>query len=265
MNKTNNELFYYLGRDEAHNYVATPISNMIIAGHTGAGKTVFLNNVLIRIMQECNPSGIKMQLIDCKGYEYDWWKEAIPENKELPYFSQIDICKPEYAPYCVNGALDGLVTLIQDRKDAVDYNMGNVSFDSVVLIVDEYQCAMIEDEKIAEGIKHKLEYILKHSEDVNVYVIFCSQSHLNTLPEDIVKLFTTRVCTRLAKDCEDISNLYLGNNCAAMEEITTGVVWVKYNKRLPIRFYVPFYPDTWIKKFIRTYSVYKKEDKNKHD
>jgi hypothetical protein len=54
---------------------------------------------------------------------------------------------------------------------------------------------------------------------------------------------------------EETSNLFIGNNAAAMDSAQSGVVWVKVNKSYPNRLYVPFYPDTWLRKFVGYYSV----------
>lgn len=44
-----------------------------------------------------------------------------------------------------------------------------------------------------------------------------------------------------------------------MDEARYGVVWVKNGKDYPTRLYVPFYPDTWIRKFVGYYSIWKQE------
>lgn len=67
-----------------------------------------------------------------------------------------------------------------------------------------------------------------------------------------INSFNIRAC--LPTD-EETSNTLLGNNCAARENDRYGMVWVKDSANLPIRLYVPFYPDTWIRKFIGYSSV----------
>ena len=85
--------------------------------------------------------------------------------------------------------------------------------------------------------------------------MLCSQG-TRPISDGLVKEFPIRIVT----PCDEkLSNLFIGNNAAYMDEARHGVVWVKNGKDYPTRLYVPFYPDTWIRKFVGYYSIWKQE------
>lgn len=58
-----------IGKDIAGNVIIQDIANMphlLIAGHSGTGKTVCINNIIMNILYKANPSEVKMILIDTK-------------------------------------------------------------------------------------------------------------------------------------------------------------------------------------------------------
>lgn len=272
MNKQIRDLYYYIGRDEEHNYVATPLSNMIIAGVTGAGKSTLLNNILIKLIQESNPNEIDLRLYDLKGSEFLFWQTSIPEGKNLPYVSKM-VCEAssnacmtlvedmEYLVKYINHSYEALDYYLAEQQEEGNFNAEKPKRKSKILVINEYQCITeYGSHDIQNRFLDALSHVLEQGEYVDVYVILVSQSHHNVLPDDIVEKFTTRVCTPLYESMDGLSNLYLGCNLASKEQMRYGVAWVKYKKKMPQRLFVPFYPDTWIRKFIRTYSVHNKQE-----
>ena len=250
MNKQRRDLFYYLGRNEKHDYPATPLSNMIVAGHAGAGMGTFIDSMLLKLIQECNPNELKISILDCNGSSYNFWRDNIPEGRKLLHLESIET--PSDAEACNVKIMEYL----KQAKELVDKRKsGELENNcSKVILIEEYKCIAEMRIDVRLEFNELLGYLLENSEEQGIYIIFASISYASMLDSHYIAKFTTRVGTPLR--CNDeLSNVMLGNNCAAMEEVTHGIVWVKYGNRFPERLYVPFYPNTLLKKHIRTHSV----------
>ena len=256
MNKSR-ELYYYFGRNAKHDYVAFKMRNCIVAGRTGAGKSVFLNNVLIRLIQECHPNDIEIYYHDCKGVEARIWTDSIPMNKVIPQLKQIKLYGWEETEY--SSLTD---TIIEFKKELDDRarmceQLGVSDYTDIpelkakLLIIDEYQ-AYVEATGIGSFFDESIKEINEKSCMTGMYIMLLSQSNHNCLSDNTVLSFPIRIVTPCS---DEVSNLFVGSNVAAMADERYGVVWVKGRKEYPEKLYVPFYPDTWIRKFIGYYSV----------
>ena len=264
MNKSRN-LYYYFGRNEKHDYVATPMDSCIIAGKCGAGKTTFLNSLLVRLIQETNPNDISIHYHDCKGIESKLWSDNIPDGKCIPQF----YCIEQYNGYGNKGRnfahltvmLSNLYQEVQRRlevckEQGVEQYLSLDSIgNSILFIIDEYQLYVQEECKNDGWFEHVVRFITENSIKTGVYLMLCSQYDCS-VSEELVKEFPIKIVTPCS---EEISNLFIGNNAAYMDVAKYGVVWVRNGSDYPTRLYVPFYPDTWIRKFIGYYSIWKQE------
>lgn len=264
MNKSRN-LYYYFGRNEKHDYIATPMDSCIIAGRTGAGKSTFIDSLLVRLIQETNPKDITIQYHDCKGFESKLWTDSIPDGKCIPQLYRVT----QY-DNSVTGdknfkhltvSLSSLYQEVQRRldvcreQDAEQYLNLDTMSNSILFIIDEYQYYVEEECKNDGWFEHVVRYIVENSKKTGVYIMLCSQG-TRPISDGLVKEFPIRIVT----PCDEkLSNLFIGNNAAYMDEARYGVVWVKNGKDYPTRLYVPFYPDTWIRKFVGYYSIWKQE------
>lgn len=264
MNKTRS-LYCYFGRNEKHDYIATPMDSCIVAGRCGAGKSTFLNSMLVRLIQETNPNDISIHYHDCKSCESYIWKESIPNGKCIPQF----YCIEEYYD-SDNGfqsfskltvSLSSLYQEVQRRlevckeQDVEQYLSLDSIGNSILFIIDEYQVYVEKECKNDGWLEHIVRFVIENSRKTGVYLMLCSQG-VHPISEELVKEFPIKVVTPCS---EELSNLFIGNNAAYMDEAKYGVVWIKNGKDYPTRLYVPFYPDTWIRKFVGYYSMRKQE------
>lgn len=244
-------LYYYFGRNSDYDYVATKMASAVLTGDTCSGKTTFIESMLVRLIQESNPRDIDIYLYDCKGTSFQGWLTGVPDGKVFPHIRDI-VCSG------VNGdASDAAVkTLKKLCANIQQYLKGNLQppKSKSLCIIDEFTviCAC---SKLRKDFFDCITYILENGDEFGVYVLVASQFETDFANERFINRFPIRICTPTSSD-ELASDLLLGNNCAAKEENPHGVVWVKTGARYPVRLYVPFYPRTWIKKFVRVFSVY---------
>lgn len=261
MNKQARELYYYFGRNDAHDYVATPVGNAVIAGVTGAGKSTLLQSVLIRFIQECHPNDVKILIDDCKGLDLRIWSE-LPEGKVIPQIDSVILYNGSSEGNCKQ-FLDRFNSIYEEAKCRYQACANNrlshysdiedvTSYKTIIYIVDEYQVFF---EKFYDELNEKLSYILKTSYLTGIYVMLSSQSYKNAISRDLLVNFNIGICTPRVP--EEVSNIILGNNCASMDGDRHGSIFIRCGNKMPIKLYVPFYPDTWIRKFIGYYSVRK--------
>ncbi len=269
------KLYYYFGRDEKYNYIATPMQSALIVGRCGSGKSVLLKSLLVKLIQECSPAMLDIRLHGVKGVETAMWSELIPEGRRIPHISQIvnyavgyNLSDPvkdaqfQHDTGVLMAELRDLVQTVKDRE-TVCREMGLQDYSSVMsdgdsdekcilLIIDDYEL-MSEDFEVGEQFDEAVSFIASRSSVSCVYVMLLGNRLSEGLKKDSA-MYSFRIRAAVPTD-EDTSNLMLGNNCAAKEYEKYGVVWVKDFNNYPIRLYVPFYPDTWIRKFIGYSSV----------
>ncbi len=139
------------------------LPNLLVAGVTGSGKSVFLHNIILSILYKARPDEVKLLLFDMKGVEF-------PLLDGIPHMLQKTIIDTE----------TGLAVLrwLQNEKDSrlyqlqktktqtiEEYNQQtNTPFPRIVVIIDEF-----------------MEYVRKKSKAINYYDEF------NALLEELVK------------------------------------------------------------------------------
>ena len=75
--ETKAEIPVILGKDAAGNVKITDLSkapHTLIAGATGSGKSVFINNLITSLLYRFSPDELKLILIDPKYVEFDVWR-----------------------------------------------------------------------------------------------------------------------------------------------------------------------------------------------
>ncbi len=269
------KLYYYFGRDEKCNYIATPMQSALVIGRCGGGKSVLMNSLLVKLIQECSPNMLDIRLHGLKGIETVFWSNLIPEGRRIPHVSEIinyaigydfeDLVTDNKFQHNTDMLMTELSDLIHIVKDRVaiceemgiqDYSSvmsnGDSNEKSILLIIDDYEIAS-DDLEVGEQFNEAVSYIASKSNISCVYVLLFGNRLTKGLKNNS-RLLSFRVRAAVPTD-EETSNLILGNNCASMENERYGVVWVKDSNNYPIRLYVPFYPDTWIRKFVGYSSV----------
>jgi hypothetical protein len=265
MNKLR-EQYYYFGRDEEHCYLATPMLSCIVAGRCGAGKTTFLNSLLVRLIQETNPDELSIYYNDFTGEDSHIWSDNIPDNKFIPQLKEVrrfgsmdGVESFEKFGQSLNNLLDIIATRRTDciREGVENYRdiAKDYGGEEILYIINEYQ-VYSEFTGNKEWFDTTIGRILSVCDAMGVHLLLLSQSNKNALSDKTILKFPIRIVTPIS---EDVSNLFIGCNLASMCKEKYGIIWIKNGKYNPYKLYVPFYPDTWIRKFIGYYSIRKQK------
>lgn len=266
-------LYYYFGRNEKWGYPAIPMQSALVVGRVGSGKSTLLNSILVKLIQECNPSMLDIRIHGFKGGDSSIWSDLIPEGRRIPHVSQIekysvrhhysdtaDVSDYRHDFKEFVKELNNLADVVTERVNKCEENRvsdyteimsnGECKDKTILLIIDEFQ-VITEDRLYSDWFNETVCYINGWSNISGVYIMLSSQN-FSGLYDSTIESFKLRAALPVE---EDTSNLLLGNNCAAMEKEKYGIVWVKNSNDFPVRLFVPFYPVTWLRKFIGYSSV----------
>lgn len=236
------ELYYYFGRDERHNYMATPMGNVLIQGHHGWVLDAFLNSVIVKLIQETNPRDIRIAWYSGSPKSpMNFWKNNIPQDKYIP---QLDIMQ-DASDIQMNEFLQDLLELSKGQL----YLNGMTDRKVALYILD--RCDLSD-----KGVSDKIARIMKNSKKSGIYlmVITAGDSRSIFKPE-VVKMFDTRICFNMD---EGITEYVLDGPVCMLtkEEDINRTIWVKQGKMKVRQNYIAFYPESWLKKFERYYSIW---------
>lgn len=261
MNKNARNLYFYFGRNDKHDYIATPVSNTIMIGQTGSGKTCFVNNAIIRMIMECNPKELSIDLYTLEETN-SVWRHACEENRYVPQLTNVKELSTDAETYC-----DQVKTILQEiwnnisiklgilkDNDAYSFTDCNIAWKQNVYVF-EYSDLLFDN--MNPEIEDLLCNIVKNSEKVGVYIMLIGQGLVNFNAERLLPYFSTKISSRVADG--DFYETLFGNRTAGKSLNRYGDVMLKYMGQELEHLYIPFYPDTWIKKFIRYYGVTRKE------
>ena len=147
---------FVLGRDVSNNPCYADLSKMphlLIAGSTGTGKTIFLNNFILSLLYRNSPENLKLILVDPKRVEFSAYQE-------LPHL----LCPVIFDPQKTINALKWLVLEMERRFDILSGNGSRniLSYNEkvlkqkrepipyIVLIIDELADLMVDRGKEME-------------------------------------------------------------------------------------------------------------------
>ena len=257
MNKTR-ELYYYFGRNEKHDYIAMSMDSCIVTGNIGRGRDTFLNSLLVRLIQETNPKELDISFYDMTGANSFLWDGAVPMGKVIPQFKEV-------VSYSMCYEKEEYFTLTKKLRDTLEDAENRVAYCELQKInsylesdsTKKTELIIMSDFKyyLRSGVnkvwfRDTIKYLVENAKMTGIYLMLLGYDYSDM--EDVVKCFPIRVVTPCS---EDTSNLFIGCNMAGLDNSKSGVVYVKNGDKFPIKLYVPFYPDTWLRKFIGYYSV----------
>lgn len=230
----------------------------VVAGTSGAGKSVFINELISMMTLRHSPKELRLWLVDFKGSEFSLYLKS----KRFPYqLPHLDAClctsDPDYSR--------SLFTAIREESER-RYNMlKNLKFRNIVefnnemrkqgkedeiiprivFLVDEFQVIYTKaDSKTIESVNTDITILSKVARAAGVHVVFCSQSMKGTISSDILNMFTLRFCLR----CEpEVSMQILGTPYAGNIRQKFGTLYVRSvddpKPELQKRFKTPFQKD----------------------
>lgn len=189
----------------------------MVAGRTGSGKSVFLNNIIFSLLAEYAPWELDLFLADFKKVEFSRYLSnyQVPHIKAVAATSEIRyvVSLLRYLAKCMNArqnffSLMGLQKLSDFREEF------GVVLPRVLFIVDEFQQLFLETtNKESMEIHDLIVAITKLGRATGFHLLFASQEMTGTTMG--TSLFAN-FKARFALSCEaDVSSLVLGNNAAS--------------------------------------------------
>ena len=257
MNKTR-ELYYYFGRNEKHDYIAMPIDSCVVTGNIGRGMYTFLNSFLVRLIQETNPKELDISFYDMTGTNSFLWAGAVPIGKVIPQFKEVvsfDMSSTEEEYYDFTKRLQDILEDAENRVAYCESHKINSYLDADItkktelIIISDFRY-YFKSGANKVWLKETIKYLVESAKITGIYLMLLDYDYSGF--DDIVKCFPIRIVTPCS---ESISNLFIGCNMAGLDDAKHGVIYIKNGDKLPIKLYVPFYPDTWLRKFVGYYSV----------
>lgn len=258
----NRELYYYCGRNNKHDYIATPVSNIAVSGGKGSGKTYFLTNLIVRLIMECNPREVRLHLYEFDKPQLDNWTEAVSGTRVIPQMSSYDSFRDkdgniQYEK--IAEKMNELKASVSIKMDAMSdvggvgiSNIDSFNWERNIYIIEDLDKIICDDNPYVEDIVNNISYVIKHGESVGVYIVATMTSYdLVTWYMPTITDVSTKVCL---KQTSNESIVMFGDNRANTQLNRYGDCFLLRDKEVE-HLYVPFYPDTWIRKFIRYYGV----------
>lgn len=206
----------------------------LAAGRTGAGKSVFLNNLIANMCLKYSPRELELWLVDYKSAEFGFY---MPKDDHLYTFPHIKAClcttDGDYAESLYAAMESEMIRRTKqvfpkhDVKSLKEYNelmeqrgTPEQKLPRILLINDEFQVIFEKAEAaVAERIIRLLTSVAKLGRAPGVHLLFTSQSMNKTVPADVLAQFSLR----FALKCDaDVSNTMLGNKKAATMKESMG-------------------------------------------
>ncbi|HEY4399120.1 MAG TPA: FtsK/SpoIIIE domain-containing protein [Lactobacillaceae bacterium] len=189
-------------RDEADEVLAIPLgdnmAHALVAGRTGSGKSVFLNNLLMSLMSEYAPWEVDIYLADFKKVELSRYLsdkdnqaphvKAVAATSQMPYVMSL----LRYLAKVMD-AREQFFARISEKNIADFRKRYDVVLPRVLLVVDEFQQMFLQaNEAEHVEIQHILTEIAKKGRSSGVHLLFASQEMSDTLPASTLLNFKAR-------------------------------------------------------------------------
>lgn len=237
----------------------------VIAGTSGAGKSVYINHIIATMTKRYGPKDLELWLVDFKGSEFSFYLKTEATPKTLPHIKAC-LCTsdPEYSKSLFRALREmaderyNKLTTMQ-LKNMVQYNELMVRegtpekrWPRVIMIVDEFQVIFTKaDGKTIDSVNQDIILISKVARACGIHLIFASQSMKGTISADTLAMFTLRMCLR----CEvEVSEQILGTPYAGLIRQKNGILYVgsidDKKKELQKRFKTPWAPDSMLREHI---------------
>ena len=195
---TNRKLVVPVGKDKNNDIYLNleKVHGLFIAGATGTGKSVFLDNIIGGLIIKNNPDNLKFVFLDPKKIELGEYngipyileknKESISDSKE-GYNALVKILK------IIEERIH--ILLKEDKKDIKEYNTNHKNkWEHLFIIIDESNDIL----KIKDS-KEVMEKILDYGKVVGIHMIIATNGYMKNFYETkFLKHFKYRMSFDLA-------------------------------------------------------------------
>lgn len=158
-------LAFIAGKDQnnlTRCYNLATFPNLLIAGTTGSGKSVVLNNIVCSLLFKHTPETLSFIMIDCKRVE-------LSQYNGLPHLITPVITTPEKAAQ----ALKQVLETIQARYKILEKKgLKTGDFTRLVIVIDELSDLMLQAKKTIEPLLIRIAQI---GRACNVHLILATQ------------------------------------------------------------------------------------------
>lgn len=229
-------------------------------GGTGAGKSVYINNIIANVTTKYSPKDVSLWLVDFKGSEFNFYlkKPDIGQKYILPH---IDAClctsDPAYSVSlfkALREEADNRYKFLMSEgfKDMYSFNKAmrkqgreDRCIRRTLLIADEFQ-VIFEKTNTTEQteLKADITQIAKVARACGIHFLFFSQSMKGTVSDDILSQFTLRFALRCPME---VSLSIMGTKYAGDIREKNGYLYIASSndkkKELQKRYRTPFISD----------------------
>lgn len=212
----------------------------LCAGTTGAGKSVFNNQMIASLITRYPPSALELILVDFKNIEFASLTNKQTHYSRIPHARVIAGTKDgEYAlsifDYLI-AEMDRRTELLNklDVKKLEEYNQklrslgrARECIPRILLIIDEFQVMFTEVEpKVVDVIQDRIRSLSKLARFCGCHMLFTSQSMAGTMSQDVKDQFSLRIALRCTADT---SNSLIGAPLAAYVKSKFGYCYSNTN------------------------------------
>lgn len=213
--------------------------HMLGVGGTGAGKSVFLNFVILQLCTIYSPEELELWLVDFKGTEFSKYiasplnnYKALPHVKACLCTSDGDFAGSLYTAFAQDSRnrndlfnTVGVKSLPEYNKKMMQQGTPEKRLPRVLMINDEFQVIFQKTEpKVLDQIKVDMGFVAKLGRSTGHHMFFTSQSMSGTLSADIQNMFALR----FALKCKaDVSTAILDSKVASTIKEPNGFLYVR--------------------------------------
>ena len=171
-------------------------TNLIVVGMTGAGKTTFLNDIILSILYKARPDEVRLAMIDTKGAD-------LPLLNGIPHMKDMDVATTAedgvaLLQWLQNEATERLLLMRSKKADSLEeYNRyAEEKRPRYVLIIDEYA-------EFKRGTGEDVDRIVidlaKCSEQIGIHLIVATQgARSQFLSSELKEAIPARACLAVA-------------------------------------------------------------------
>lgn len=201
--KRKNNLFISLGKDVAGTPKLANLGNMphlLIAGATGSGKSVCVNNIILSLIYENSPDELKFILVDPKRVELSIYND-------LPYLLTPVINEPDKTINALRWAVSEMeqrYKLLQaaNKRNLESYNSAVIvnKLPYIVIIIDELADLMQTAAKEVEGAIIRLAQMARA---VGIHLVLATQRPSTNVITGLIKAnITSRIAFSVASNID---------------------------------------------------------------
>lgn len=174
--------------------------HMLIAGATGAGKTICLNAVIISLLYRLPPDRLKLILIDPKRVEF-------PVYRDIPHLLTPVVVEPEKTVNALQWAVGEMerrfdILSSSDSRDIISYNNKDKfqPLPYIVIIIDELADLMAT---YGREVEASIVRLAQMSRAVGIHLVVCTQRPSVDVITGLIKAnITARIALQVASQID---------------------------------------------------------------